>query len=282
MPQTLRQLEPLHGPFHPHPDWKRVGMTPRGDQLFKERLPQIQKYPDLDMDGEKLVAELRDELSEDLPSQFPDPDAIDFEHGDGIPESYAIRYDMISKRHRVWARHFQTDQKLYPRNDHEVIWIERTFFVESDGMGNQYKHFYNPPTPEQIAAIERDGKIDSFMRELAGMAVDAGMTAEELLAASMAGTAVVPQESASDDDFIAPPGADEDDSAGQARDIDDDPPSNGAAPADDVDYPVHRGFGSWELSNGTVTDQGVKKEEAIKLEEEIQAARSAQAAQPDF
>lgn len=272
---TLSKIEPGHGPMVPEDQWERAGMTPNGRQLFKEQMPVLHKYPDLDMEGERKLQDLKIELAE---AKRVSVDEIDFEYGDGIPEDFRIRYDFIVRRHRVWARHFQTDQKLYPRNDHKVVWVERMFFVESDGQFNQYKHIYTPPSPEELAALERAGKAGELLEELSGMIVDMGMDAESFLHAVRAGRAVLDQED--EEPAMAVPTPDEDEGVPDAAD---DAQASAEAADDaeeDVEYPVNLGFGRWELSNGTVIEDS-KKPAALKAEEQIQEKKKAMSDIPE-
>lgn len=82
---------------------------------------------------------------------------------------------------RVHQKHQNTGQKLYPMNRPELFTLERVFYLESEGNGNVRKVPYTPPTPEEIAAAERKGKIESMKERVAEVFVDADISPEDLL-----------------------------------------------------------------------------------------------------
>lgn len=83
---------------------------------------------------------------------------------------------------RVYQRHLTTGQKLYPMNKPEIFDLERVFTLESEGNGNVRKVPYRPPTPEEIKAAEREGKVEAMKDRLAEVFVDADIEPEDLLA----------------------------------------------------------------------------------------------------
>lgn len=45
---TLQPIRPFHPQFNPDPDWKRLGLTPTGHQLFEETTKRSRAVPDID------------------------------------------------------------------------------------------------------------------------------------------------------------------------------------------------------------------------------------------
>jgi hypothetical protein len=153
---------------------------------------------------------------------------------------------------RVFAKHRETGQRLYPINEREDYMHEKVFYCEQDGRGNVYKIAYNPPTADQIAAAEREGRIDRMMRDLAETFVDSGMTPQELLDAARRNAAEAQEATEAPGPALAPT----DDEGGSV-----------------VEYPVYHPVGRWQLSDGSMM-QG-NKEAALEAEAAVQAQRAA-------
>lgn len=151
MQRDLMTIPKLHGPEIPHPDWEAVGFAPNGKQLFIERFKTNDAVPMME------------------PVRNPDgTQARDPETGELLER-------------RVYKRHPINGEPLIPMNKRNIVTVERMFWLESEGNNNVHKHFYTPPTPEEIAAAEREQKIGEVQRAFAESLVDAGWTADEVL-----------------------------------------------------------------------------------------------------
>jgi len=161
MSKNSSSLAPLHGPFIPDPLWERVGYTthnvPKPLWLSKtQRNRPVPKYHKLDCpicDGSSLVSGescLRCESTGSV-------------QGD-----------------RVWKLHPLTKEPIYKMNEAEHYIHERTFFVESDGMGNQVCIDWRPPSEEEIANQARDHAVEKMVPEISGVLVDSGLSASDI------------------------------------------------------------------------------------------------------
>tara|TARA_Y100000310_G_scaffold342372_1_gene445375 strand:- start:1537 stop:1950 length:414 start_codon:yes stop_codon:yes gene_type:complete len=81
---------------------------------------------------------------------------------------------------RVWKLHPLTKEPIYKMNEAEHYIHERTFFVESDGMGNQVCIDWRPPSEEEIAAQARDQAVEKMVPEISGVLVDSGLSASDI------------------------------------------------------------------------------------------------------
>lgn len=87
---------------------------------------------------------------------------------------------------RVYAKNPMTAEPLYAKRKHEMYDEEQLFTLESQGNGNVEKIPYKFPTPEEIAAEEREKKIAAMGGGTLGAAlVDMNVTPEELIARLM-------------------------------------------------------------------------------------------------
>ena len=81
---------------------------------------------------------------------------------------------------RVWKLHPLTKEPIYKVSEAEHYIHERTFFVESDGMGNQVCIDWRPPSEEEIANQARDQAVEKMVPEISGVLVDSGLSASDI------------------------------------------------------------------------------------------------------
>ena len=81
---------------------------------------------------------------------------------------------------RVWKLHPLTKEPIYKMNEAEHYIHERTFFVESDGMGNQVCIDWRPQNEEEIANQARDQAVEKMVPEISGVLVDSGLSASDI------------------------------------------------------------------------------------------------------
>lgn len=161
MSKNSSALTPLHGPFVPDPTWERVGYTthsqPKPLWLSKtQRNRPVPKYHKLDCpvcEGSSLVS------------------------GDNCEK---CKNTGNVRGERVWKLHPLTKEPIYKMNEAEHYIHERTFFVESDGMGNQVCIDWNPPSEEEIANQARDHAVEQMVPEISGVLVDSGLSASDI------------------------------------------------------------------------------------------------------
>ena len=151
---------------------------------------------------------------------------------------------------RVYAKNPISGEPLYPKNRAEIFHDNRLFFLASQGNGQVEKINYRPPTPEEIRAKERAGKIADVQDQLAAAFVDSEIPIDHLIALLKGGKAIVPQAEleASDDD-------------------DDDEPDD-----EGIEYPRRMQRGVYELSTGE-SYRG-KRSDAAAAQDAINAAAS--------
>ena len=150
MPRVESQLKPQHGPVVIDPAWEQSGVTPDGRQLFTERFRTNRAQPDIQPPSPEEIARAEAEGREP--------------HGE-----------------RRWKRHPINGEPLYPMNKRKIVEVERTFYIESQGNFNQEKMFYTPPTAEEIAAAEREGRMAEIQSMFFGQLADSGLTPEEIM-----------------------------------------------------------------------------------------------------
>jgi hypothetical protein len=102
-------------------------------------------------------------------------------------------YREVQKRARAVALYNEDGTRAYtkapngmelvPKNRPHLYDYERTFYLQSEGNGNVSRQPYRPPTPEEIAQAEREGKIEQMQRQLAESFVDADISPEALIQA---------------------------------------------------------------------------------------------------
>ena len=161
MSKNSSALEPLHGPFVPDPSWERVGYTthsvPKPLWLAKtQRNRPVPKYHQLECpvcDGSSLVSGKNCEKCENTGS---------------------VRGE------RVWKLHPLTKEPIDKMNEAEHYIHERTFFVESDGQGNQVCIDWRPPSEDEIASQARDQAVEKMVPEISGVLVDSGLSAADI------------------------------------------------------------------------------------------------------
>jgi hypothetical protein len=113
---------------------------------------------------------------------------------------------------RAYKRNANGDRYV-ALNTMELYEETLTFYLESDGNNNIQMVPWSPPTEAELAEAERQRKIAEMGGGRLGEAlVDANLTPEQVLAALA---------------------------------------ERPAAPQPQVEYPVHKGFGKWTLSNGS-------------------------------
>lgn len=147
----MLRIQPQHGEFIPSPDWEPAGVAPNGRQLYRERFRTNEAVP--------MMEEV---LNHD---------------GSPVVDSRTGK----TKMKRVWKRHPINGEPLYPMNQRNIVVKERLFFAESQGNYNVEKHFYKPPTAEEIARAEREGKVTEMYRTFAEALVDTGLTPDEVV-----------------------------------------------------------------------------------------------------
>lgn len=248
MALTLERIKPLHPDFHPDPSWERCGMTPSGHQLFKSTEARSRAIPD-----------------------------VDAETGE--------RRQML---------HPTTAQPLYPLNIAERYTLERTFYLHSEGNGNIIKVDWSEPTEEELASAIREEKIEVMVPNLAGALVDMDMTPDDftkalaMIARAMKGEdpmvakEPMPEAPVAAREVVPPPERE----GGPAMSDDgkmavvrsdvvpepaDQPPPDEHQPDPNVQYPVWRGAGGWELSDGTTLKGKGRKQEAYDQEAALTA-----------
>ena len=161
MSKNSSSLVPLHGPFVPDPTWERIGYTthiiPKPLWLSKtQRNRPVPKYHKLDCPdcgGSSLVSS---------------------ESCSRCESTGSVRGE------RVWKLHPLTKEPIYKMNEAEHYIHERTFFVESDGMGNQVCIDWRPPSEEEIASQARDHAVEQMVPEISGVLVDSGLSAADI------------------------------------------------------------------------------------------------------
>lgn len=102
-------------------------------------------------------------------------------------------YKLVTKRSRskprldpvtneqLYRKNQMTGENMYPLREPE--WYDKTeiFYLESEGNANVRKIIYVAPTAEELAAVEREKKIENWQREMAEAAVDAGMSVDDVI-----------------------------------------------------------------------------------------------------
>lgn len=176
--------------------------------------------------------------------------------------------------------HPTTAQPLYPLNKAEHYTMSRTFYLHSEGNGNIIKVDWSEPTEEELAAIEREDKIEKMIPNLAGSLVDLDMSPTEfgqalkMIAKAMKGEDPMdePVPATGPHDVVQPPERE----GGPAMSDDgrmaephpavatpvDEPPPDGHQPDPETVYPKWRGGAGWELSDGTFLKGTGRKQEA--------------------
>jgi hypothetical protein len=237
MPEVLTRIKPMHGPVVPAPNWTPAGVTPDGRQLFIERFKTNDAVPDY------------------LP---PTADEIEA----------AKREGREPQGERRWRRHPINAEPLVPMNKRNIIDVERMFYVDSQGNFNQEKMFYTPPTPEELAAAKREGKMEAVMRKLAEGLVDSPLDPDEIVARLLK-VGVTPTREEYESAF---------DEAAQQVVVPE--PADELGDVDATEYPLSVGKNKWQLSSGIVFKGNKKEAEAVELE--IMQAREDAEETPDF
>ena len=163
--QVLQKIKPFHPPeaFKPPKAAEAAGVTPDGKQLFRRTVQCVRAVPRYATTPEavKRLAELEAQ-------------------GASATE---IAQTMNREGLRQYRKNQMTGELAYPLNRAEQYMEERTFYVESQGNGNNTLVSYSPPTPEQLAAEGRRRKVAALGGgRLAEVLVDQDITPEELAA----------------------------------------------------------------------------------------------------
>ena len=223
-----------HGQWEPENNWEPVGRAINGKQLWVERFQDNEPEPMMETikgpDGTAII----------------DPET-------GEP-----------KQRRVFKRHPVNGEPLYPMNRRNIVTRERMFYVESQGNWNVEKHFYTPPSEEELREIDRKERIqelkDTFFAKLA----DTGLSPDELMRRLQTYGPVMTDEQI----------AEADEHAGVV-------PEPAGDSADEKDYPLKlAGRNQWELSNGTIYTGD--EEGALDAELEVLQRREEMASVPEF
>ena len=156
---------------------------------------------------------------------------------------------------QLWRINQMGQQTVAVRRVVSVTPTEELFYLESEGNGNVRKIPYRHPTPDEVAAKEREQKIAAMGGgTLAAALVDAGLSPEEAIA-RLVGSKTAPEPAAT-----KPPESTK--------------TATGPVP---VTYPRLYAPGRWELSNGQKM-QG-KREDAEAAEAEVTDEERAAAAE---
>lgn len=83
---------------------------------------------------------------------------------------------------REYAKNPMTAEPLYPKNAPEFYKLERLFYLEDQGNGNNSLVPYYPPSDEELAKEVRTLKVKAMEGKLAEALVDHGIGPDELLA----------------------------------------------------------------------------------------------------
>jgi len=157
--------------------------------------------------------------------------------------------------------HGVTNEPLYALNKPEIYTERLLFFLESQGNGQIQMVPYVPITAEEMAAEQRQQRVEAMKAQLAEALVEADMTPAELVAAARA----VGQQEPPLEEVLAPAAIPE--------------PVEGPA----VSYPLDLGGGWYQLSTGDKVQ--AKKDEVDALEAEAaglkQRAREQQEQTPE-
>jgi len=145
-----------------------------------------------------------------------------------------------------WRKNQMTGEPLYPLRKPTFHEHTRIYYLESQGNGNIGKVDYQPPSPEELVRIERGRKVEAMKDHLAEALVDADVTPGEL--AGLFTRRVAERERKAQEapaDLVVPELPDlepEEPVAAEVVDLE---------PEATVTYPIERGGGWYELSDGT-------------------------------
>jgi hypothetical protein len=152
-----------------------------------------------------------------------------------------------------YAKHPTTGEPLYQKRKVEWEYVDGYVVPNQQGNGNLSWDDYTPPTPEEIAAADREKRIAELIPVLGGVLVDNDVTPEQLVAA-LRGAPAQAAPAAEPKAEIPPPVRD-----GEV----------GSAGGPEPEFPkALPGVGRWELSNGEVY-KGTKID-AIAAEKALQ------------
>lgn len=147
-------------------------------------------------------------------------------------------------------KHAITGQPLYSIYKHEHYVETIDFYLESEGNFNVRMIPWLPPSPEEVATAERERRLREARAALDEALADAEIDPKALIA------------------FLRRARPDE------AEEL---APANEDGETADLAYPVHLGFGNWQLSDGSMVKG--KKDKAIEAESKVSDdARAATAA----
>lgn len=171
-----------------------------------------------------------------------------------------------------YRKHPTTAEPLIGRRQLRRVEIEKIFTLEQDGMNNLYMLDYKFPTPEEIAAQERQRAIDAAVPELATALIDAGLTPAELVEAIRRGTATPLQAVTAQQQPQQSPVAPAEPAADEDEDL-----------FDYSEFPKQLSAKKWQLSDGnTVTGTEAQAREAegsVQLARDIALQQRAEAAE---
>lgn len=157
--------------------------------------------------------------------------------------------DLDEKGEQKWRINRVTGEAAYRLYKPEVYDEHLLFYLHSQGNGNVSMVEWTPPTPEELAAQERERQIKQMMPAVAAAFVDKGITPEQLADWVRGG---MPEPAVAEAEVTEPPKRSH--RKGAAR------------PAEVVHYPLALGPDRWLLSDGSAFSGDLGDAEAAEAE----------------